>query len=344
MFWENAFRSLNFTNFTLNTKTEKMNTIKSRFNFQIDKIEALMYKAELHANPALWLFLNDLRTPMFMLEGLGRIYREIGDEDLFDGLYDDFKEVEDALGGLDHYVAMYNIFKDNKKVEDDIKDYFYSKAQEKIWLVNEVLIEGKWYSGKKVKSILKKLKHIDDLSIDDENKAIKKFYQEEVAEIVEFVKDEKFHFDDMEHDVHELRRKLRWLSIYPHALNGVIQLTPSKTPNATMKKYLTEKVVNSPYNKLPINEAKTETINIDKNTFLSLSWMIAELGALKDQGLTLHALVEAYHETSFDKDEVAYAKAYKVLGTKQAKIEDLLATASKITKDFIGEGHLERMV
>ncbi len=321
-----------------------MNTIKSRFHYQLARVESLIYKSAIHDNQTLWLFLNDLRTPMFMLEGLSKIYKDIADEKLFSKLRISFKSVEDALGAVDHYVAMYKNFEPNTKLGSEVKDYFYHKAQEKIWLLNELLMDDHWLDGEQIDKIIKKLKPLDDLSVEKENNEIKDKYKKDIAEIIDFVKDEKFVFDDMEFDVHELRRKLRWLSIYPHALNGVFQLAPSKNTKADVKKYLTDKVLSSPYNVLPENKEKLKTISIDKNSFYSLSWMIAELGQLKDQGLTIHALVEGYHETNFDKSDVAYEKAYKILGNKYPKIEDLLLTASDITKKYIDEGHLEKLL
>lgn len=321
-----------------------MNTIKSRFNHQLSKVELLIHKSAIHENQALWLFLNDLRTPMFMLEGLCKIYEDIADEKPYKKMRQSFKFVEDTLGAVDHYVAMYKTFEDNKKVNDDVKDYFYNKAQEKIWLLSDLLLEEHWLDGERLDKIHKKLKSENDLSLEKENEAIVKKYTHDVQEIIDFVKADEFTFEDMEFDVHELRRKLRWLSIYPHALNGVMQLAPSKNTNASVKKYLTDKVLASPYNVLPENKDKLTTINIDKNSFYSLSWMIAELGSIKDQGLTIHALAEAFHETCFDKNEVALDKAYKILGSKYPKIEDLLETASNITKAYIQEGHLEKLL
>jgi hypothetical protein len=321
-----------------------MNTIKTRFHFHLGKLESLIDKSAIHENHSLWLFLNDLRTPMFMLEGLCKIYKEISDEKLFINLKQDFKLVEDALGKADHYVAMYKTFESNTKVNDEVKDYFYNKAQEKIWLLNELLYDDHWLDGEKIKKIYKKIKPLNDLSLEKENAAIIGVFKDEIAEIIEFVKDDSFTFEDMEHDVHELRRKLRWLSIYAHALNGVIQLAPSKNVGTDVKKYLSESVLSSPYNVLPVNKEKLATINIDKNSFYALSWLIAELGKIKDQGLIIHALAEAFQETNFDKSDVALEKAYKILGNKQTKMDGLLKLASDITKNYIVEGHLEKLL
>jgi hypothetical protein len=321
-----------------------MNTIKSRFNFQFAKADALFTRSELNENPALWLFLNDLRTPMFMMEALSRIYDEVSKDKLFAQMYGAFKSIEDALGSVDHYVALYKNFESNTKVSDEIKDYFYNKAQEKIWFLNELLVEDGWLDGSMLKEMHKRMKSIKDLPLVKENKAIKDFYQEEIAEIVDFVKDEDFSFEDLEADVHELRRKIRWLSIYPHALNGVVQLSETKPISAVAKKYITDKVVKSPYNVLPPNNDNLETINFDKTSFLVLSSAIAQLGELKDQGLLIHALVEAFQETSFDKEQVALEKTYKILGSKYPKVETLLSSASELAKNFINEGHLEKLI
>ncbi len=320
-----------------------MNTIKTRFNYHLSKVESLINKSAIHENPSLWLFLHDLRTPMFMLEGLSKIYIDVYNEKPFANLKQDFKSVEDCLGKVDHYVAMYKTFESNTKVKDEVKDYFYNKAQEKIWLLNELLFDEHWLDGEKISKIYKKIKSVDDLPLEKENKAIVGKYKADINEIIQFVKDDSFTFEDMEHDVHELRRKLRWLSIYAHSLNGVIQLGKSKNVSGDVKKYLTESVLSSPFNAMPENKEKLTTINLDKNSFYSLSWMIAELGKIKDEGLVIHALAEAFHETNYDKSDIALEKAYKILGSKQTKIDSLLKHASDITKSYILEGHLEKL-
>jgi hypothetical protein len=48
---------------------------------------------------------------------------------------------------------------------------------------------------------------------------------------IEDVAGTNYHFVNVENDVHELRRKLRWLSIYPQSLRGAIQFAPDMVLN-----------------------------------------------------------------------------------------------------------------
>jgi hypothetical protein len=322
-----------------------MSIIKARFNHQFSKIDALLSRAQLKPNPGLWLYLNDLRTPVFMLEGLSRIYRDIHKDDkIFEKIYDVAKELEDVLGAVDHYVTLYKNCADNVNIDEHVKDFFYNQAQVNIEYLNDVLEYDGWMKGKKLNKFHKKLRDIEEIPQEEENMAIIAFYNDEIEEIKEFVTDQNFNFDDMESDVHELRRKVRWLSIYPQALNGVIQLSGTKAVPAAFKKYLTPEILNSPYNVLPVNKDKLMTINFDKNSFFAVSWLINELGYMKDKGLMMSAIKEALQETHFMKDADAEKLALKAMGAKQISEQKLLTKANEITKLFVSEGILDKLI
>jgi hypothetical protein len=61
--------------------------------------------------------------------------------------------------------------------------------------------------------------------------AFSELYKESVDKIIRFVAGTNYHFVNVENDVHELRRKLRWLSIYPQSLRGAIQFAPDMVLN-----------------------------------------------------------------------------------------------------------------
>ena len=67
-----------------------------------------------------------------------------------------------------------------------------------------------------------------------------------------FINQKDFHFTNVEKDLHEFRRMIRWLSIYPQALRGCIQLNQSKSVTAKfLSKYLTKAITGSAYNVMP---------------------------------------------------------------------------------------------
>lgn len=317
---------------------------KDRFDYQLNKVNALLTESINHENPALWLFLHDLRTPMFMLESLSKMYAQFHNKTFFTELNLRFKEVEDILGAIDYYAAFLREFHANDKIPTTVKNYLESKTREKILIFNDILLKRGWNNGKTIKKINEGLAIAKWQNQEDEITNIEKYYYKQVKKINEFVSETTFEFKNVESQVHELRRKLRWLSIYPQAFQGAIQLHEVRGDSESLKKYLTEEIVFSPFNKLPESKSTKHHLFLEKNHFLALSWMISELGKLKDKGLKITCLKDAFQEIAFLKDEEAMNEAYKVLGTDYPKMETLLKQAGIVAKDFFREKILDKLI
>lgn len=321
-----------------------MNNSKQRFEFQIKKIKLLLEKSKSQENPALWLYLNDARTPFFMLEGLAKMYAELHNKKDFEKIKEQAKQIEDTLGAVDYYIAFQKEFSNNAKIPASIKKYIETKVIEKLEVLNQILLKENWLNGKRIEKIQKRLKKADWLKEEKEIKAMKEYYKDEITEIIDFANETKFAFDNVEEDVHELRRKLRWLSIYPQALQGVAKLVTTKTTTETLKKYLTKEIVTSPFNQLVASIELTHFLPINKNIFLALSWMIAELGKIKDSGLRIKVLADAFQATEYIKTEEAESKAMQLLGKAQPSSKSLLQEASTISKTYFSEKLLTNLI
>jgi hypothetical protein len=318
----------------------------SRYEFFLAQLETLLASAEKQKNPGLWLYQNNMRTPLFMLEGLSKAYSDIHNKKKFTKLKEHFKILEDALGAVDYYDGFAKNFAANKNIPAEIVNYLQAQTREKIQSLNELLTEEKWL-GKdagRIKKIQKKLGKADWLKEEEEIKALDKFYGSAIYEIAEFIGNNKLHFDNVENDVHELRRKLRWLSIYPQAFHGCIQLSKTKNPFPHLAPYLTPDIINSPYNKMPDSGACKYFLLLSQDHFYALSWMIAELGKLKDSGLGIIAIKEALQQTGKTNDETAYNKAYQLLGDTQPKLQEILRKAEAISTTYFGQQNLEHLV
>lgn len=317
-----------------------------RFEPFLQQFENILSKAASQKNPALYLYQNNARTPLFMLEGLAKLYSGLHNEKKFSKLKEYFKLLEDALGAIDYYDAIARQLTKNKKIPLEINQYLQAQTREKLQHLNELLTAKKWIgeNNERLVKIRKKLKETNWLDDEKEIEEINIFYGKAIYEIVEFTHTANYHFDNMEEDVHELRRKLRWLSIYPQALQGCIQLTESKTKSKNLTKYLTKEIINSPFNKMPAAGNNHYILNLNKGYFLALSWIIAELGKLKDSGLTIVAIKEALQQTEAVNEADALNKAYRILGPKQIKLPVLLNEAEKISKTFFDEKNLEHLV
>lgn len=321
-----------------------MKTGKKVFELQLTKIAALLTNAAKQNNPAMWLFLNDLRTPMFMLEALARIYMKVYGSKELEKCKEQFKALEDALGAVDYYAAFAKELAENKKVPAAVVDYLKEQTDKKIKQLNTILKDENWLNGKQLDKIYDTINDTNWKEDEKEVNGIKEFYIKAIKKVQEFVTETGYKFDNVEEDVHELRRKLRWLSIYPQALQGVFQYKKLNTkPTANLQKYLTDAIIKSPYNIMPATIAVQSPLHISKNYFLALSWTIAELGKLKDEGLRVVVVKEALQNTSLLQEEDAYIQTYKLLGKNQPTLETLLDKAEIIVEAFFKEGNLKKL-
>ncbi len=318
-----------------------------RFYFFLDKVAAMLQSAARQKNPAGWLYKNNVRTPFFMLEGLCKLYAELHNRKRFTKLKELFKKVEDLLGTIDYYDAFAQEFTKNPKIPATIVNYLKSQRQYYTETLHTYLVDKEWIGSRnrRITKVKDKLADASWLGPATEIKAIHEYYVHAVVSIKQFIQETGSTFDNVETDLHELRRKLRWLSIYPQALQGAIQLSPAarNTPHS-LQKYITKAITTSPFNTLPPKADLHAILFLDRQRFYALSWMIAELGRLKDSGLKVLALKEALEHTQQLTEEDATKKAYSLLGKKQLPIDELLAQASGICKTYFKEKHLDALV
>lgn len=319
---------------------------QARFDLFLAQLQTLLDKAAKQKNPALWLYQNNARTPLFMLEGLAKLYAGIHNKKKFIKIKAHFKLLEDAIGQIDYYDAFAKEFAGNKKIPATVVSYLQAQAREKIQSLNEILTEKDWIgSGKsRIEKIRKKLKKADWLDEQKDVEGVRDFYFSSINGILEFSNQKNFHFENVEKDVHELRRMLRWLSIYPQALKGCIQLSQAKKSPAYLSKYLTKAITGSPYNVMPDAGDLRYFLLLDKTRFYALSWMISELGNLKDSGLRLEVIKEALIQSGSTDEKAALIKARSFLGNRQLTEQQVLDQAEAILKTFCKEQNLESLV
>jgi hypothetical protein len=211
---------------------------------------------------------------------------------------------------------------------------------------NEMLFEKGWLSAdsKRINKITDILNEADWLKPEDEVESICNFYKKSVDSIQRFAAETGYRFDNVEEDVHELRRKLRWLSIYPQALQGAVQYAPETISAGHLGKYLTDGIINSPFNRLPAAGINTYFLLLNKSYFLSLSWMIAELGKLKDEGLLLTGLSEAIEKGAVSGNVGPLDKARAMMGSRQRPMKKILSEASSISKTYFEEKNLSHLI
>jgi len=88
---------------------------------------------------------------------------------------------------------------------------------------------------------------------------------------------------------------------------------------------------------MPVKGTLKNTITLHANNFYALSWMIAELGKLKDNGLKIEALTEAILATTKSQEKQALAQAYKISDPGQLSMAEILSLAKKESELFFKE-------
>ncbi|MBK7121326.1 MAG: hypothetical protein IPH68_00155 [Chitinophagaceae bacterium] len=324
----------------------------ARFDHYLNQFAELLTLSSKQKNPALWLYQHGARTPLFMLEGLARVYAGLHNKKKFGKLKEQFKVLEDAIGAIDYYDAFAKEFARDKKIPATIKSYILAQSREKIQSLNEILTEKEWISvdNSRIGKIRKKLAGAEWLSEKDEIERMQVFYTTAVKSLLNSMNEKNFHFDNVEADIHEIRRDLRWLSIYPQALGGCIQLNKAKTTPKYLAKYATKEITGSPFNIMPDAGDCKHFLLLDKSRFYALSWLIAELGKLKDTGLRVVVIEEAILQTTPQgkagktAEADALKKTYHLLGPKQPKQQQLLDEAEIICKTYFKEKNLESLI
>ena len=83
---------------------------------------------------------------------------------------------------------------------------------------------------------------------------------------------------------------------------------------------------------------------LDKNRFYALSWMISELGNLKDSGLRREGIKEALNQSGSTDEKAALTKARSFLGNRQLTEQQVLDQAEAILKVYCKEQNLEALI
>lgn len=242
------------------------------------------------AMPGHRLYVAQGRTPLFQLEALARIERGVRrDPEVFEDLLSDVKRLEDTLGDIDYWWVFLQSG-EKRKLPEELVEWAANKHAQACGRLEGWLAAGDWVDHKYLadeEEVTLRVRQLGDALAEQEWAKPKKERRQVGEYFVERLR--KVHadsleldMDDLEGGLHELRRKLRWFSIYPSALDGLVTLDESAAPPPGWKAYMVESIVKSPFSKLPAAPPDSEPLAIPAPLFYALSWIIADLGRVKD--------------------------------------------------------------
>ncbi len=294
------------------------------FATHLQALQTMHAKAMKTKNPIASLQKQGARTSLFYLEALCRMYKTFTNKKRFTKLLETVKLLEDNLGALDFFDEMLEACK-AKKASKEKLEHWQLEISNQSDAMNSLLQTEDFLNAKWFEKQFDKLNTAKWLVPEEEANAIIGYYQVQATKINEWYAGLDRNLTNLEEHVHELRRKIRWLSIIPQAMVGGIQLQDPHKPMARFAKYATKQVITSPFNKMP-KPSKDHTIIylLNKQAFYALSFTIYELGLLKDKGL----------------QTIATATDSKT----ENNLEATLAAANKLAKQFFTDKVLEGLV
>lgn len=289
------------------------------YELHLSELENLLLQSQSQKDPAYWLYLNKARVSLFMLEALTRLLAKTTGDTFAKSWSKFFKKLEDTLGGIDYYDVLIREFSANKTIKKAQVDYLLKKRDKSLSEFNKKLERKEFY--------IQKLNGFrDGLPVDFKNKALLINLHEQIkTEILlaeEFFNQHENGFTNFEEEVHEVRRKLRWISIYSISLGGLVILKDTKTKYPWEKEFITKTETQSKYNKLPVKKGLVYYIPFNKKAFFALSHVIDKLGIIKDKGLAIEAIAKSLEKTQDKKH--SGLKIHTARGLKQKESENIL--------------------
>lgn len=322
---------------------QQRDTGMQRFLVYGDRLCECLDSSREQAQPALAFYLTKSRQWLFYLQALCRVYKKVGTKKRFKAMGESIKAIEDQLGKIDYWDGWLKESANVAGFPAAMTAAIQTHKDQELQTLHELLETGQWWSGKAMDQWLKELEDEDWHKAGKDRREIIEFLNEEIAEIDAAVRAQTYDFSLLEEGVHEFRRQLRWISIYAHALHGLLQLRAVSNPAAIYQSYLTESVLASPFNQLPPTPAGVEPILISAPNFYALSWLIAQIGKIKDHGQKIEALHIVAREAGLENDAAWLACSKTMLPEAPAHEEDLATMVGAMVQKFVvKDGMLQR--
>ena len=289
--------------------------------------------------PALTLYQSSARQWLFYLQSLCRIYRDVQDKKPFKALSAPIKALEDQLGAVDYWDGWLKDAAAQKDFPDLLRAALERHKADELSKLQTLLDTDEWLLADfpRIRTMMEDLAEVDWHKAAKDRRKIAEFIAAELEEIEDDYDAGEFDFEELELGVHEFRRKLRWLSIYAQSLEGLIQLRPAERVDAALQPYMTKAVVESRYNVVPSPAAGIDPLYFSAPHFYALSWVIAEIGTIKDDGLKIETLTHLATECGLGAKSVA-----PFLRDCTHTLTTIPATVAKIARTFIEENAILR--
>lgn len=250
------------------------------------------------------------------------------------------KELEDGLGRVDDYDHLSLLFSSNKKIEKMQLLYFLHKKEKELAKLNKKVSSRSFYL--KTYERLARTKEFD-FNTKEFIKKLNGRIKKEITNCLDFYLRYPLVFTELEGQIHEIRRKLRWITIYAQSLDGLVVLVSTKKEYAWQKKFVTSVELHSPYTKVPVKKNLANYIRFNKQAFFAFSHVVNQLGSIKDKALEIELLKKSILKTRNMSDEQAEKLALKQLSAKK-NMEELFKEAHSLLREFFVKHRIHELL
>jgi hypothetical protein len=299
-----------------------------RLETPLSKIEVLLY-TEKDANLLVAKILKEnLRFHLLNLEAQARFYMT-SDESNMSKVLKIIKEFEDAIGRYSYSVEVLSVIKEISADKKLIQTFELIEQQERKKIIAFLKVEG-WLAADH--KIFKKLRKYLQRSRLPNDKNERDYLANEISKYIykvhKKVKNNEYDAEEIETGVHELRRHLRWISLYLKASESYVALNHDIKP---IEKYapLYDKLKDSPYVQFVANTYENPII-VPTTLLMAVVDYIAQLNEVKDVGLFWQTIEEVVREKRVSVD----LKQLKKRLDARTKEADSVAVTNRILNEM----------
>jgi len=282
---------------------------------------------------------RDVRRQVFLLEGLMKVYKDKFGKAAEKAL-DRVKGLEDKLGAMSLSNQLLTLATDKGAPPAVIAEL--KKEQSQVRSELKTLVAEDWSPVADKRDQIPALnKMIKGLSEEKwggyEND--QQYFKAQLADHLKDLEETPYDMDVLQEGIHELRRQLRWTTVFVEASGGMIQLDAASNPLPQFKNLLQDPLATSKYVTLPSAEREQSPVMLSKSLYLANMQAVLDLGAIKDQGEHVEFLSEAYVKAgAASSPEEAQKQVLKLLGRTDA--HDVHVNAKKIYSKINDSGLL----
>jgi hypothetical protein len=277
------------------------------------------------------LLRQDLRSTLFYLEGILRLYRRRYEQAL-DAPYQRVKVLEDALGQLGAAVHLAELVRGLGLAEGALHWCERQVEVSRSELAAELAAGWMPLADGTIPlfaSTCETLVGLDFEGYSRDRRSLIKELRRWLKTLADTPLD--MYVLQGNHGMHELRRQLRWLPICAVSLDGLVITSDRYNPIEEYRALLTSEVARSPFARLPEPLREDRPIEISRSLFLACTQFISQLGELKDAAEDLQGLEHALLGSGVaSSSRAARAQALSALGRTPEQQQDLHARAERL--------------